>query len=83
MTETTTKTARLKPSPFPALILPLLYAACVMAVFTGIVVRFRSSERDLCSGVAFRVASEVEKHLVGLRDEASVLASSIDRKSVV
>lgn len=79
MTETTTKTARLKPSPFPALILPLLYAACVMAVFTGIVVRFRSSERDLCSGVAFRVASEVEKHLVGLRDEASVLASSISR----
>ncbi|MDX9827407.1 MAG: response regulator [Spirochaetia bacterium] len=77
MTETPLRAERPKHSPLYGLILPLIYAAAVIAVFTGIAFRLQSSERALCSGVAFRAAAELGQNLNGLKKEASLMASSI------
>lgn len=79
MTETTLKADKSKSSSLASLVMPLVYALVVIAVFTSLAFRLQSSERELCSGVVFRAAAELEDYMAELQDEASRMASSISR----
>jgi CheY-like chemotaxis protein len=79
VTETSLKSGKPTSSPLSGLIVSIGYAMVVIAVFAVIALRFQSSERELCRGVAFRAAADVEQYMAGLEDEASVMASTISR----
>jgi len=79
VTETTLKADKSKSSSLASLVMPLVYALVVIAVFTSLAFRLQSSERELCSGVVFRAAAELEDYMTELQDEASRMASSISR----
>jgi len=73
------KTERAGPLPLRGLIPALLYALVVIAAFVSVSVRFGGAERDLCQGLAFRAAKDVETGLSDLKTEVSVIALELSR----
>ncbi len=73
------KAERAGPLPLRGLIPALLYALVVIAAFVSVSVRLGGAERDLCQGLAFRAAKDIETGLSDLKTEASIIASELSR----